>query len=106
MDREQRDRYSRRQNEVRRKNRVLWIEFINNIGYGKCSICGYNKCFDAIDFHHIDPRRKEVEIGQVIKGSFIAPKIFIFLEEIDKCLAVCANCHREIHNKQKENDHE
>ena len=22
---------------------------------GKCSICGYNKCIEALEFHHLDP---------------------------------------------------
>ena len=29
---------------------------------GKCEKCGYNKCIDALDFHHIDPSKKEFGI--------------------------------------------
>ena len=64
---------------------------------GKCEICGYNKCIDALDFHHTDSK-KEFGVGE--KGhtrSWNKVK-----EEIDKCILVCANCHREIHSKDNE----
>lgn len=62
---------------------------------GKCEICGYNKCIDALEFHHLNPKEKDFGIGE--KGytrSWIKIQ-----EELDKCIMVCANCHREIHNK-------
>lgn len=58
---------------------------------GKCCICGYNKCDQALDFHHVDQSTKEFSISSRIR-SF--SKI---LEEVDKCILVCSNCHREIH---------
>jgi hypothetical protein len=62
---------------------------------GKCEICGYNKCIGALEFHHLDPNEKDFGIAN--KGytrSWDKVKI-----EIDKCIMVCANCHREIHSK-------
>ncbi|HLB66093.1 MAG TPA: HNH endonuclease signature motif containing protein [Candidatus Saccharimonadales bacterium] len=59
---------------------------------GKCQICGYVKYQGALDFHHIDPSTKSFGIG--LNGhsrSWERVK-----EELDKCLLVCANCHREI----------
>ena len=61
---------------------------------GKCEKCGYDKCDAALDFHHIDSNQKEFGIGN--KGytrSWERIKI-----ELDKCILVCANCHREIHS--------
>lgn len=61
---------------------------------GCCEICGYNKCKDALDFHHLDPNEKDFGIGE--KGytrSWEKVKT-----ELDKCQLVCANCHREIHS--------
>jgi 5-methylcytosine-specific restriction endonuclease McrA len=63
---------------------------------GCCSICGYDKCIDALEFHHINPEEKDFGIAQ--KGytrSWESVK-----EELDKCILVCSNCHREIHSKQ------
>ena len=60
---------------------------------GKCQCCGYDKCVQALEFHHIDPTQKDFGLGA--KGytrSWDKNK-----EELDKCIMVCANCHREIH---------
>ena len=29
---------------------------------GKCSICGYSKCIDALEFHHKNPKEKDFKI--------------------------------------------
>jgi predicted HNH restriction endonuclease len=59
---------------------------------GKCSICDYNKYTGALEFHHIDPAEKDFTIAQLKLTSFERIKT-----ELDKCLLLCANCHREIH---------
>lgn len=60
---------------------------------GKCCICGYNKYIGALEFHHLDPNQKDFGIGS--KGyTRSSDKV---KEELDKCICVCANCHREIH---------
>ena len=58
---------------------------------GRCQICGYNKCMNALEFHHLNPQEKDFTISGGTK-SFESLK-----PEIDKCILVCANCHREIH---------
>ena len=30
---------------------------------GKCEICGYDKCIEALEFHHLDPNKKEINIS-------------------------------------------
>lgn len=30
---------------------------------GKCNICGYNKSYSALEFHHLNPEEKEYGIG-------------------------------------------
>ena len=62
---------------------------------GKCEKCGYNKCIDALEFHHLDPNEKDFTIGGK-SWSFNRLK-----SEADKCILVCANCHREIHFELK-----
>jgi hypothetical protein len=69
---------------------------------GKCEICGYDKCIIALEFHHLDPNKKDFNIGGSCAMSFEKCK-----KEVDKCILVCSNCHREIHyeeylKKQKE----
>lgn len=60
---------------------------------GKCSICGYNRSNAALDFHHENPEQKEGEITKMNRFD----KAF---EEAKKCILVCANCHREIHERE------
>lgn len=60
---------------------------------GKCQICGYSRCSDALDFHHIDPSSKSFQLS----NSNIYKNMDRLKEEADKCMLVCSNCHREIH---------
>ena len=59
---------------------------------GCCKICGYNKSMSALEFHHIDPSKKDFTISKYVNKKFDKIK-----DELDKCVLVCANCHREIH---------
>ena len=60
---------------------------------GKCVICGYNKCPRSLDFHHLDPSKKEFSMGE--RKTQIFEKIKI---ELDKCVLLCKNCHGEVHD--------
>ena len=67
---------------------------------GKCCLCGYNKCMDALHFHHKDESKKLFEISDAIfsrrHGKHSDEDI---QNEVQKCMLVCANCHHEIHSK-------
>lgn len=58
----------------------------------KCQICGYDKCKEALEFHHINPDEKGFSI--TANANIGTEKA---LKEIKKCILICANCHREIH---------
>lgn len=60
---------------------------------GSCQICGYNKCIDALVFHHRDATSKSFTISKWLTLSF--EKI---QQELNKCDLLCANCHAEIHS--------
>jgi predicted HNH restriction endonuclease len=62
---------------------------------GSCVKCGYKKCIGALEFHHIDPSKKDFTLSH-LKSSKFDDKI---KNELDKCILVCANCHREIHEE-------
>ena len=64
---------------------------VNHMG-GSCNSCGYSKCIEALEFHHIDPLNKDFSISSANKSW---DKIKI---ELGKCVMLCANCHRELHN--------
>lgn len=59
---------------------------------GCCEKCGYDKCSWALDFHHIDPSEKDFSFSQFSTRSWDNMKV-----EIDKCMMLCSNCHRELH---------
>lgn len=73
--------------ESRQKLKQKLVEYKG----GSCEICGYNKTVWALDFHHLDPNKKDFGIDSKIAGL---EKMKV---EVDKCILVCANCHREIH---------
>ena len=85
---------SRKQAIVTRTNqrrRDRKQHFVNLLG-GKCCVCDYNKVLSALEFHHIDSSQKERVLNEVFRTNFNKA-----LEEVKKCILVCANCHREIH---------
>ena len=75
----------------RKKVKQMAIEYKG----GKCEICGYDRCLDVFEFHHKDLFKKDFGISE--KGYTRSWKRVT--EELDKCLMVCANCHRELHAK-------
>lgn len=66
---------------------------------GKCQCCGYNHCFAALELHHIDKAKKDFSFGSVRANPKNWEKIIV---ELKKCILVCANCHRELHNDKRE----
>lgn len=64
-----------------------------------CSKCGYDKCLGALEFHHLDPDAKEFIPSKFRHTSWTKNETAI-KKELDKCIVVCANCHREIHSYQ------
>jgi len=60
-----------------------------------CAICGYNKDTAALDFHHTNPKDKKFLINQ----NHVQNKNII--EELNKCILLCSNCHRELHSKER-----
>ena len=59
---------------------------------GRCTICGYDKSPAGFDFHHVDPQEKDFTISSHMTSWERIKK------EIDKCVLLCANCHREVHD--------
>jgi len=58
-----------------------------------CVCCGEDELC-CLDFHHLDPTQKKFNISSAATKCGWG----VLLEEIQKCVIVCANCHRKIHN--------
>lgn len=81
--------------EITKKALKDW--FVDYKSTLKCEICGYNKCIEALDFHHINVDEKDFAISVMINSQMNKTNI---INEINKCMILCANCHREIHSKK------
>lgn len=78
----------------RRKIRQMLVEYKG----GKCQLCGYHECIDALDLHHKDASTKDFGISnRGLTRSWEKNRA-----EADKCVLLCANCHREIHAGYKQ----
>lgn len=76
----------------RRKNlKVMAVEYKG----GKCIVCGYSKCIDALAFHHRDKSKKEFGIS---KNGYTRSWDKV-KNELDKCDLMCCRCHAEKHFK-------
>lgn len=69
------------------------IKLINAKG-GKCKLCGYNKNYAALNFHHRNPREKlfGLDTRKCSNSSWAS-----LMKEAEKCDILCFNCHMEHH---------
>jgi hypothetical protein len=81
-------------NEKRKHNSDIKQTVIAKKCGMKCKVCGYNKCKDALELHHIDPNTKEHNVSSLTRNFSSIEKLE---KELDKCIMLCSNCHREFH---------
>lgn len=69
-------------------NKKLIVDLV-----GGCQLCGYNKCYKSITFHHVIEEQKAFNLpARMFRYTFEKIK-----EELLKCIVACSNCHGEIH---------
>ncbi len=83
-----RDCFNHNAHERQKKTRRLCVEHKG----GGCAVCGYNRCVQALEFHHLESDLKENEISRMRGRAFENLKV-----ELDKCVLLCCRCHREVH---------
>ena len=72
---------------------LLLLNYSNKMKLERgCDRCGYNKCAAALEWHHPDTN-KDGDPSILLRHSLDK-----YIEEINKCELLCANCHREEHN--------
>lgn len=64
----------------------------------KCERCGYDKCPEVLEFHHLNPQEKDEGVSKLLSSNSNIDSIY---KEIKKCVCLCANCHREFHFYEK-----
>jgi hypothetical protein len=78
-----------------KKYKDQWREYKATLA---CVKCGQNHPA-TFDFHHIDSSTKEVSVNRLVKYRAFKRA----MEEVKKCLVLCANCHRIHHHEEREN---
>lgn len=61
----------------------------------KCALCGNKYPNEVYDLHHLDPKEKSFGLSNKHGICKSWNKIVV---ELRKCILVCSNCHRLIHN--------
>lgn len=61
---------------------------------GKCEICGYDKNYACLDFHHSDPIAKEWTPSKLMRKT----ETDTIKKELGSCMLLCKNCHNDLHN--------
>jgi hypothetical protein len=56
-------------------------------------MCCSEKFGPCLELHHLDPTLKEFDPAEGAGKSWNA-----FLVEAEKCVVLCANCHRKVHH--------
>ena len=90
-----------RQQEISRKNnrRNELKEWFDD--YKKtlrCKKCGENNSC-CLEFHHLNRTEKLFGVSELIQRRICSKKKI--LAEIEKCIVLCANCHRKLHSKRE-----
>jgi hypothetical protein len=84
-----------KKNQERREKLREWLTELKSTL--QCKECGENR-IPCLDFHHRNPKEKEISIPFAIHSGWAIKKI---QEEIDKCDILCANCHRWYHHNER-----
>jgi transposase len=80
-----------RMERVMRRRRRLKELLVAEAG-GCCCICGYSRHLRALEFHHVDPGEKRLQIS----WNGITRSLETLRSEARKCVLLCSNCHAEV----------
>lgn len=78
--------------KLARESKRKAVQYMGN----KCHDCGESYPDYIYDFHHLSGDTKVDNPSAILKKEWSVAK-----EELDKCVMVCANCHRERHYGKK-----
>ena len=81
-----------RKNRKCRNNKKEWFRELKSTL--KCSMCSEDHPA-TLDFHHKDANSKDKDVSFLAARSYSKQRV---LEEISKCIILCANCHRKLHS--------
>jgi hypothetical protein len=82
-----------KQARQRERRQEVWARLAEYKKTLSCVRCGFAD-YRALDFHHLDPGEKDVAVADFVSRGASSAKI---KKEIEKCVVLCANCHRIEH---------
>lgn len=80
-------RQAKRKRERDKTNDIILVKKMAG-----CVCCGYKEYPIALDLHHTDPSVKLDKLGAMKRAG-----VNKVLAEVDKCVVICAICHRLLH---------
>lgn len=82
--------------EYRAKQRQKAQNYIRAVAmFHGCQMCP-EKDYICIDFHHKNPSEKEGDVHLMVRNKWSSQTI---RKELKKCVTLCSNCHKKLHNK-------
>ena len=79
-----------RSEKIRKEMYQFLDDYKENHG---CKICEETEpC--CLVFHHLNPQEKDLSISMAVRKGWGKARL---QKEIDKCVVLCANCHRKLH---------
>lgn len=90
------DSYAKNPEAINKRNkdmRIKLMKLVNEFRMEHPCICCKESEISCLDFHHVDSSLKESTVSELI-GCKSEKRL---LEEMKKCVILCANCHRKFH---------
>jgi hypothetical protein len=83
-------KYAQQSKDAKARKREWYNDFMSDKSCAHCS----ESDVVVLEWHHLDPSQKDMAISAMMtqRGKET------ILEEIDKCMCLCANCHRRLHH--------
>lgn len=87
----------------RHKYDTIYVrEYLIGTMGGRCIRCGYDEFSGSLEFHHVDPSRKEDRMSRLINQfayGGTAEQWQVVVSEALKCAILCSNCHQALHQR-------
>ena len=91
------EKYKRRYIDQSINRQKQYVKDVQELKASKgCERCGETKSW-RLSFHHLDEHNKEGNVADISRRSSRKKA----LEEIEKCIVVCHNCHSDIHHQMR-----
>ena len=84
--------------KINTKKKIHKAWFVNYKKQLACVTCGHNHPA-ALDFHHVEQKKSNRKVHKLVSDGNTKKRI---LEEIDKCVVLCSNCHRTYHHDERQ----